>query len=131
MVNRLGETFGRLANSARESAGGRHRSADSISGIFFEALSFFASDMNLSGILQKLVLLGMGVVLLALGVMFSLALLPFAIAAGLGLWGWLWWKTRSLRRAMQEGAAGERIIEGEATVIEVAPESLPRSSAER
>ena len=48
-----------------------------------------------------------------LGVLFLIAVLIFAslalgvlLAAGLAVWGWLWWRTRSLRR---EG----RVIEGE------------------
>ena len=48
-----------------------------------------------------------------LGLLFLIAVLVFAslalgilVAAGLVLWGWLWWRTRSLRR---EG----RVIEGE------------------
>jgi len=48
-----------------------------------------------------------------LGVLFLIAVLIFAslalgvlLAAGLAVWGWLWWRTRALRR---EG----RVIEGE------------------
>jgi HAMP domain-containing protein len=49
----------------------------------------------------------------ALAVLFLLAVLVFAslalgvlLAAGLVLWGWLWWRTRSLRK-------GGDVIEGE------------------
>ena len=39
--------------------------------------------------------------LLMAGLMFSLAFLAIAAVAGLALGGWLWWKTRALRRNMQ------------------------------
>jgi hypothetical protein len=49
----------------------------------------------------------------ALGVLFLLAVLVFAslalgilLAAGLVVWGWLWWRSRSLR-------GGGYVIEGE------------------
>ena len=44
--------------------------------------------------------------LLAVFVVASLAL-GILLAVGLGVWGWLWWKTRSLRK--QNG----NVIEGE------------------
>ena len=39
--------------------------------------------------------------LLVAGLMFSLVFLAIAAVAGLALGGWLWWKTRALRRNMQ------------------------------
>jgi membrane associated rhomboid family serine protease len=54
------------------------------------------------------------VVLLVVAFMFSL--LAFAILGIVGLlvWGYLWWKTRELRRQMREQPPGGRVIEGEA-----------------
>ncbi len=69
------------------------------------------------GLLRKLVGLAAGAVLLVL--VFTLSLLFFAvlIAGGLLAWGFLWWKTRQLRRELQEQMRqrppGERVIEGE------------------
>jgi Flp pilus assembly protein TadB len=70
--------------------------------------------------LGKLLTVVLGAILLALAVMFSLVALAVLVVGGTLFAGWLWWKTRALRRAMREavppaaadgGAA--RIIEGE------------------
>lgn len=74
----------------------------------------------------KLVSLVLGIVLLALGLMFSVVLLGVLIVVGLGVWGYLWWKTRELRRVLRERQAippeepafAGAVIEGEATVVE-------------
>lgn len=61
---------------------------------------------------------------LVLGLMFSFVFLVFAAAIGLMVFGWLWWKTRQLRKLMRAaqaqatGAArqsgpGGSVIEGE------------------
>ena len=46
---------------------------------------------------------------------FMLSLLIFAAVAAMALLvgGYLWWKTRALRRRMRERPAGGRIIDGE------------------
>ena len=59
-----------------------------------------------------------GVILLVLGFLFSLVVFAAIIALGLALWGYVWWKTRKLRGAMQEQAPAGRVIDGEATVVE-------------
>ena len=72
------------------------------------------------GILRKVVSLAAGAILLVL--VFTLSLLFFAvlIAGGLLAWGFLWWKTRKLRRELQEQMrqrpSGGRVIEGEVIV---------------
>ena len=43
-----------------------------------------------------------GVLVLAGALMFSLVFFAVIAVAGLVLWLWFWWKTRALRRAMQE-----------------------------
>jgi hypothetical protein len=43
-----------------------------------------------------------GLVLFVLGLMFSVVIIAVAVAAGLIIWGWIWWKTRPLRRQMRE-----------------------------
>ncbi|MGH8752088.1 MAG: hypothetical protein ACREUV_10340 [Burkholderiales bacterium] len=50
-------------------------------------------------------------------VAFMFSLLVFAILATVGVlvWGYMWWKTRELRRQMREQPPGGRVIEGEAT----------------
>ena len=46
---------------------------------------------------------------------FMLSLLVFAVVAAIGLMlgGYLWWKTRELRKQMRDRPQGGRIIEGE------------------
>jgi uncharacterized protein HemX len=88
-----------------------------------------------------------GVVLLVLGLMFSVVIIAVAIAFGLVIWGWMWWKTRALRQQMREQmearmAAGEgasapysdgeepqssgRVIEGEVIRADDPPRSPER-----
>lgn len=60
-----------------------------------------------------------GVVLLALGFMFSLILFAAIAVLGLMLWAYLQWKTRKLRRTMQQHAdSNGHVIDGEAVVVE-------------
>lgn len=77
-----------------------------------------------AGPLKKLVTLVAGVVLLGLGLMFSVVVLTGVVIVGLMVWAYLWWKTRDLRRAMREAQSsaqpsptGGDIIEGEAVVV--------------
>lgn len=74
---------------------------------------------------QKIVASLLGLVMLVLGVMFSIVVIPVIVAlAGLGI-GYFYWKTRALRKAMAEAMAEARtgagvdssVIEGEAVVI--------------
>lgn len=86
------------------------------------------SRMPEAGPLARLFSVLMGVILLVIGAMFSLVMLAAALVVGLAVWGWFWWKTRELRRQideqMRENAAhassspqGE-VFEGEAVVVE-------------
>lgn len=66
------------------------------------------------GLLAKLLALLLGAAFLVLAFMFSLVALVVVAVGGLALWGWLWWKTRALRKQMQATAANDpQIIEGE------------------
>lgn len=78
-----------------------------------------------AGPLKKLFTLVTGVILLGLGLMFSVVVLTGVVVVGLMVWAWLWWKTRNLRRAMREAQSaaqpsptGGDIIEGEAVVFD-------------
>ena len=77
-----------------------------------------------SSLLGKLIALVAGAILLVLGFMFSLVLLTVFVAVALMLGAWFFWKTRHVRKAMNEarmaGAppADGDVIEGEAVVVE-------------
>lgn len=78
--------------------------------------------------LQKLLATVIGLAMLVAGIAFSVVLLPVVVIAGLGGLGYFYWKTRALRRAFRQGMAAqaaevhdERIIEGEAVVIDERP----------
>jgi Flp pilus assembly protein TadB len=69
-------------------------------------------------LLGKLLTLSLGAVFLVLAFMFSLVVLAVVAVGGLLLWGWVWWKTRALRKQMREQgqqppASEGYIIEGE------------------
>ncbi len=59
-----------------------------------------------------------GAVLLILGFMFSVLVLAVVAVLGLAAWGYLRWKTRKFRRAMQEQSPDGQVIDGEAIVVE-------------
>jgi Flp pilus assembly protein TadB len=54
------------------------------------------------GPLAKLTALVLSAVFLILGFMFSLVALAVVAIVGVLLGGWLWWKTRTLRKQMQQ-----------------------------
>ena len=92
-----------------------------------------------SGLLGKLFALMVGAALLVLGFMFSILLLAVVVIGGLGAWGYLWWKTRALRKAMREhppiADTEGRVIDGEVIVMEddptVVQNVLPREQPEK
>ena len=76
-----------------------------------------------AGPVQKLLTLVIGIVLLVLGLMFSVVVLIGLIVIGLLIWGYLWWKTRAIRRVLRQAqattpAANGDVIEGEAVVVD-------------
>ena len=75
--------------------------------------------------MQRLLAVVFGGVLLVLGLMFSAVILVAGAVIGLIAWGYLWWKTREIRRAMREAQtavyrppSGNDVIEGEAVVVD-------------
>ncbi len=66
------------------------------------------------GPFAKLLAFMLSALLLVLAFMFSLVALAVVAVAGIALWGYIWWKTRALRRQMQAQRDREaQVIEGE------------------
>lgn len=68
--------------------------------------------------LRNLLTLLSGAILLILGVMASAVVVAVIVLLGLATWGYLWWKTRRLRRTAGKQATGGSIIEGEVVVVD-------------
>jgi HAMP domain-containing protein len=60
-------------------------------------------------VIQRIVGLVLGLLFLAAVIVFTSLILAALLALGLVAWGWLWWRTRALRRAGRGGV----VIEGE------------------
>jgi len=67
--------------------------------------------MNPSDLLQRIVGAMLGIALFVAAFIFASVLLAIAATAALLIWGWLWWRTRDIRRAAREG--DNVVIEGE------------------
>jgi hypothetical protein len=67
--------------------------------------------LNPPGLLQRILGAVLGIALFVLAFVFASVLLAIAATAALLIWGWLWWRTREIRRAAREGE--NVIIEGE------------------
>ncbi|MGH8698485.1 MAG: hypothetical protein ACREVS_18515 [Burkholderiales bacterium] len=59
----------------------------------------------------RVVAVALGAVILAVAFVFSLVIFSIALAAGLVVLGYVWWKTRSVPRSAPR--SGGRVIEGE------------------
>jgi len=62
-------------------------------------------------LLQRIAGIAVGVVLFILAAIFASVLLAVAGGVALGVWAWLAWKTRKIRRDMEK--AESSVIEGE------------------
>lgn len=89
------------------------------------------------GPFTKIIAFLLSAAFLTLAFMFSLVALAVVAVLGVGLGGWLWWKTRSLRRQMRQAEAelrragttagtGNDVIEGEFSRESVASDRLLR-----
>jgi len=57
-------------------------------------------------LLGKVLTLVLGAAFLVLAFMFSLVALAVVAIGGTLLWGWLWWKTRAIRKQIREQGPG-------------------------
>lgn len=62
---------------------------------------------------QKILAAIVGAGVFALALMFSVVLFAVFIAVGTVAWGYLWWKTRAIRKQMRENPPDALVIEGE------------------
>jgi len=61
------------------------------------------------GVLQRVVGAVLGLLFLVAVFLFTSLIVAALLAAGIVVWGWLWWRSRGLRRAQRGGA----VVEGE------------------
>lgn len=70
-------------------------------------------------LLRKAVALVVTLALFALALMFSVLLMAVVLTVGAIAWGYLWWRTRDLRKQMRMHSPGGEVIEGEVIKGEV------------
>jgi hypothetical protein len=70
-------------------------------------------------LIQRIAGIAIGLVLFVLAFIFASVILAVAGGIALGVWAWLWWKTRELRRKAQK--ADGSVIEGEYRVERETP----------
>lgn len=83
------------------------------------------------GLVGKILAALLSAAFLVVAFMFSLVALAIVACGGILFGGWLWWKTRQVRKIFNEQAtrqaeAGGRVIEGEVIRSETATDSAGR-----
>jgi membrane protein implicated in regulation of membrane protease activity len=73
--------------------------------------------MQPPSLLGKVVAIAAAGLLLLAALAFSLVLFAVAAVVALLAGGWIWWKTRALRRQLRERPPGGHVIEGEAVIV--------------
>ena len=101
------------------------------SGLFSQ---FGAADRPPPSLLQKILTALVTIALFGVALMFSVVFFAVVVTVGVVAWGYLWWKTRALRKQMREhppagrgdarGEAQGLVIEGE-VIREVEVEDRP------
>ena len=76
--------------------------------------------------LQKALAALVALVLLGVGIMFSIVIIPIMVLMGAAGLGYFYWKTRALRKVMAQAASENQVIEGEAVVIHEHEETAGR-----
>lgn len=83
------------------------------------------------GPLGKILLLAVAAALVVFGFIFSIALLFVVAFLAAALWVYVWWKTRSLRRAMRNRSKGGQVVERDAVVVDQPPDRIQSYDATR
>lgn len=81
--------------------------------------NFKRTPTNSPGLLRKLAVFVATLAIVALVLMFSLLVFAVVLVVGAIAWGFLWWKTRNLRKQMRDYPPGGAVIEGEVIEGEV------------
>ena len=84
-----------------------------------------SGSVRVPGVLGKFIAFTVGALLLIAAFMVSLVVFTIALAGALGIGGYVWWKTRELRRRMRERPPGGHVIEGE-VISDDGSDEVPR-----
>lgn len=87
------------------------------------------THIDSSGFLSKVLTFVTGAVLLVVGLMFSLLIFALAATAAGLILGFLWWKTREVRRQLRERPPGGRVIDGEVIQDSATTDAVPRRAS--
>ena len=68
-------------------------------------------DLNLPNFLLRVIGVMLGIAMFVAAFIFASVIFVIVAAAALVIWGWVWWRTRDIRRTMREGDSV--VIEGE------------------
>ena len=81
-----------------------------------------------SSLLSKVVKILVTIILIGLALMFSVLLFVVILTVGAIAWGYLWWRTRDLRRQMRAYSPDDVVMEGEVIEGEVILSEVNRIS---
>ena len=70
--------------------------------------------MRAANLLQRIVGVVLGIALFVAAFIFASVILAVVVSVALVIWGWVWWRTRDIRRAARDMREGDSVvIEGE------------------
>lgn len=100
------------------------RSDDRLSGLF---RNFSAGTAQPPSLLQKILAGITAVTVFGVALMFSVVLFAVVVTVGAIAWGYVWWKSRDLRKQMRDRPqGGGMVIEGEVIREVRTPDEPPR-----
>ena len=72
-----------------------------------------------SSLLSKVAKIVVSIVLIGLALMFSVLLFVVILVVGAMAWGYVWWRTRDLRKQMRQYSPSDVVVEGDVIEGEV------------